>query len=89
MKVKVCMGTSCVMNGAMHLYDQLISLNDLIDLNPEQYNIESLEVEALKCTKVCKKTENYKNCVVYVDDELISDMKTQFIVEHIMSIIKK
>ena len=61
MKVKVCMGTSCVMNGAMHLYDQLASLNDLIDLNPEEYNIERLEVEAMKCQKICKNTDNFKN----------------------------
>ncbi|MDO4778837.1 MAG: hypothetical protein Q4A42_04690 [Tissierellia bacterium] len=86
MKVKVCMGTNCVMNGSMELFDQIASLNDLILANPEEYSVESIETEAIKCNKICK-SDDFKKCVVYVDDELL-DVKRSQVLENIMKRIK-
>lgn len=89
MKVSVCMGTTCMMNGAQRLYDQLTSLNEIISLNPEDYTVEELVVEPVKCQKECKKIENYSNCVVYIDGEQVRDLSKNVIVENIMKQIKK
>lgn len=90
MKIKVCMGTNCVMNGAMTLFDQLNSLNELIGANPDEYKIDAIELEAIKCQKVCKKhIGDYKNVVIYVDNEQITEKDPREVVEYIMNIIKK
>ena len=90
MEIKVCMGTNCVMNGAMTLFDQLNSLNELIAANPEAYNIDSIELDSTKCQKDCKKhIGDFKNCVIFVNDEKIIDKDPNEVVEYIMNIIKK
>lgn len=87
MKIKICMGTNCVVNGAMDLYDQIESLNELIEENPEAYKVESLELEAISCTKDCK-TETHKQCVVYIDEKPVK-LEARYLVEHIMDLIRK
>lgn len=37
MKIKVCMGNNCVLNGAMEMWDQISSINELIEAHPENY----------------------------------------------------
>lgn len=89
MKVEVCMGTNCMMNGSMELFDQLQSINELILQNPEAYSVESLEVEPRKCLKHCKKYDDYKHCTVLVDGHEVENMKGSELLEHVMNLIKK
>lgn len=89
MKVEVCMGTNCMMNGSMELFDQLQSINELILQNPEAYKVSGLDVQPSKCLKNCKKHEDYKDCTVVVDGHEVDDMKGPELLEYVMNLIKK
>lgn len=88
MKIEVCMGTNCMMNGAMQLYDQLQSLNELIADNPDYYKVDEIIVEPTKCQKNCKLHEDYKDCTVIVDGHMVDDMKGTELLEYVMNTIK-
>lgn len=89
MKIEVCMGTNCMMNGSMSLYDQLQSLEEIVKENPDEYIDEDMEINVMKCKKICKKYDNYKYCHVRVNDESIENKENREIVEYIMNLIKK
>lgn len=89
MKIEVCMGTNCMMNGSMSLYDQLHSIEELVMENPENYDFEPIEVEVAKCEKICKKYDEYKYCHVIIDGNSIEDKTNTELIEYIMNIIKK
>ncbi len=88
MKIEVCMGTNCMMNGAMQLYDQLQSLNEIIEANPEGYSVDHIEVNATKCHKICKAEEDYKDSLVIIDGERIPNMRGAALVEYVMNKIR-
>lgn len=89
MKVEVCMGTNCMMNGSMELFDQLQSFNELITENPDNYKVDNLEVVPVKCLKNCKKHDDYKDCTIIVDGHEVDDMKGSELLEYVMNMIKK
>lgn len=89
MKIQVCQGTRCMMNGSLHLYDQLNSLNELILLNPDDYLVESVEATPRKCEKACKRDPKFKNVVVCIDGVCHEDMKNVEVLEYVMDKIKK
>ncbi|WP_138160642.1 (2Fe-2S) ferredoxin domain-containing protein [Peptoniphilus catoniae] len=63
MKITICMGSRCVMTGAMSIFDQLEALRDS---SPDF----DLEIETSTCMKKCKEDEN--GCpYVLIDGELI------------------
>lgn len=75
MKVTVCMGSNCVLMGAMSIHSQL---EDLQESMPEL----NIELETAKCLGNCKNEEGI--CpVVKIDDELIKNASSQQIMERL------
>lgn len=89
MRIEVCMGTNCMMNGSMELFDQLSSFNELIEENPEDYKVENLEVVPIKCQKNCKLEEEYKDVTIIIDGDLVHNLKGAELLERVMNTIKK
>ncbi len=89
MKIKVCMGNNCVLNGAMEMWDQISSINELIEAHPENYKIDRIELEPIKCQKICKTKADHITPLVIVDDQIIDDYENRLVMEHIMKLISK
>ena len=89
MKVKVCMGSSCTLLGAMNILDNVEGLKDLIDVDIEKYSEEELEIVAVKCLNYCKNTTENICPVVVIDDGVIFNATSQIVMEKIMEKMKK
>ena len=88
MKVKVCVGSNCTLMGSMNILDQIDGLKDIIREDPDSYNDEELEVEAIKCMEFCKKTDKNIAPVVVVDDETMYNATGQAVMEKIIKKIR-
>ncbi len=76
MKVVICMGSRCVMTGAMTIYDQVEALYETIP------GLD-LEIETVTCLKMCKESE--QDCpYVLVDGEVVKRATSQGIMQMIM-----
>jgi len=53
MKVKICMGSNCVLLGAMNILDQVEDLKNLI-IQDDNYNDDEFDIEVVKCLGYCK-----------------------------------
>jgi NADH:ubiquinone oxidoreductase subunit E len=89
MKVKVCVGSSCTLLGSMSILDQIDDLKDIISEDPDNYNDEELEVEAIKCLGFCKDTDKNVAPVVVIDDEPMYNATSQTVMEKIINTIRK
>lgn len=75
MKVKVCMGSNCVMMGNMSILSQLEGLQESIQ------DLE-FEIETVKCLGVCKQDD--QACpVVQIDEEIVTRATSQEVMERI------
>lgn len=75
MKLTICMGSKCVMVGAMNILDQVEELK-------ESMGYEDLTIETVVCMKYCKKEE--EQCpVVMFDDEVMTNATTERVMEKI------
>ena len=89
MKVKVCVGSNCTLLGAMNILDQIEDLKEIISEEPESYNEESLDVEAVKCIGFCKESDENIAPVVVIDDEAIFNASSQVVMEKILDKLRK
>jgi NADH:ubiquinone oxidoreductase subunit E len=89
MKVKVCVGSNCTLLGSMSILDQIDDLRDIISEDPDSYNDEELEVEAIKCMGFCKNTDKEIAPVVVIDDETMINATGQAVMEKIVKKIRK
>ena len=89
MKVKVCVGSNCTLLGSMSILDQIDDLRDIISEDPDSYNDEELEVEAIKCMEFCKNTDKEIAPVVVIDDETMINATGQAVMEKIVKKIRK
>lgn len=78
MKVRICMGSNCVMMGSMTI------LNQIEDLK-ETMNLEDLEIENVKCFGYCKNDNKNVGPVVEVDGKVLKNVTS----EDVMSLIMK
>lgn len=89
MNVKVCVGSNCTLLGAMGILDQIEDLKDIINEDLDNYNIEELEVEVVKCLGFCKGTNKKISPVVVIDDEPIFNATSQIVMEKIMNKVRR
>lgn len=89
MKVKVCVGSNCTLLGAMNILDQIEDLKDIIIEEPESYQEENLDVEAVKCIGFCKESDENIAPVVVIDDEAIFNASSQVVMEKILDKLRK
>lgn len=76
MKLTICMGSKCVMMGAMNILDQVEDLK-------ERMGYEDLQVETVVCMKYCKNKEHHSP-IVMIDGEVMTDATTERVMEKIM-----
>lgn len=76
MKIRICMGSSCVMLGSMTILNQLEDLKETMDLN-------NLEIECVKCLGNCKNNTNF-GPVVEIDGEIFENAQSQDIMSRVM-----
>lgn len=89
MNVKVCVGSSCTLLGAMGILDQIEDLKDIINEDLDNYNVEELEVEVVKCLGFCKGTNKKISPVVVIDDETIFNATSQIVMEKIINKVRR
>lgn len=89
MKIKVCMGSNCTLLGAMNILDQIEELENIIDLDPDHYTNEKLEIEALSCLNYCKKNNENVSPVVIIDGDIMFNATSQTVMEKIMNVLRK
>ncbi len=85
MKVKVCMGSKCMLFGAMNIWESLESLEELREEEPWRFTDEPLEIEAIRCEQACKEGEKRITPVVYIEDERIERATSQQVMELVMA----
>ena len=85
MKVKVCMGSKCMLFGAMNIWESLESLEELREEEPWRFTDEPLEIEAIRCEQACKASEKRITPVVYIEDERIERATSQQVMELVMA----
>lgn len=75
MKLTICMGSRCVMVGAMNILDQVEELK-------ESMGYDDLTIETVVCMRYCKSEE--EDCpVVMFDDEVMTKATTERVMEKI------
>lgn len=89
MKIKICMGSKCMLFGAMNILEQLESLQELREESPNLFTEEELEVEKIPCTGLCKQTEDKISPVVFIEDEVLYRATSQEVMESVMSKLSK
>lgn len=75
MKLTICMGSKCVMVGAMNILDQVEELK-------ESMGYEDLTIETVVCMKYCK-NEGEDCPVVMFDGEVMTNASTEKVMEKI------
>jgi len=88
MKVKICMGSNCVLLGAMNILDQVEDLKNLI-IQDDNYNDDEFDIEVVKCLGYCKSDKDNISPVVVIDDEVVFNATGQIVMEKIMKKKKK
>lgn len=78
MKVRICMGSTCVMMGAMNILDQVEDLK-------ERMGYDDLEIETVSCMKYCK-TKERNSPIVEINDEIMEEATTERVMEKIMQL---
>lgn len=89
MKVRVCMGSRCMLFGAMNIFDQLEGLQELVEKSPELFLEEELIVEEVPCTGHCKASEEKVSPVVFIGDEVLYRATSQEVMEMVMTKISR
>ncbi|SHI66094.1 NAD(P)H-dependent oxidoreductase subunit E [Parasporobacterium paucivorans] len=85
MKVKVCVGSNCTLLGAMGILDQIEGLKDIVNEDMDEFDMEGLDIEVVKCLGFCKKTNKKIAPVVVIDDEPIFNATGQTVMEKIIN----
>ena len=89
MKVKVCMGSKCMLFGAMNIWEQLESLEEMREEEPWRFTDEPLEIEAIRCDGSCKETAERIVPVVFIEDEVMHRATSQMVMEKVMDQLLK
>lgn len=87
MKVEVCLGARCSLLGGMNIYEQIDSLNEIVESNPDLYRNEHIEVEAVKCQEYCKTPEK-PNPIVIIDGEPVLKSSVEVIMSKVLEKLK-
>lgn len=78
MKVKLCMGSNCVMMGSMSIQAQLEELKSSLEW-------DKLEIEFDKCLDYCKGSDQ-SSPVVIINDEVIQGATSEIVMEKVMAV---
>lgn len=89
MKVQVCVGSNCMLLGAMNILDQIEDLKDIINDDPDNYSDEEIVVEPVSCLLYCKNTNESIAPVVVIDGEEMFNATSQNVMEKIVTKLRK
>lgn len=83
-KIKICTGSRCMMEGASTIYDVL---EELIEEIAENHPEVEIEIDNTKCRKYCK-DDNKLVPVVQINEDVIFNASTQVVMEKVMDLVK-
>ena len=89
MKVRICVGSNCMLLGSVGIMDQIEYLDEFIIKNSDLYKEEAVEIEAVKCLGFCKETEEKLAPIIMIDEEVIYNATGQEVMGKILSKLKK
>lgn len=89
MKIQICMGSKCLLMGAMTIYDQIEDIIESINEDPKYDLLEEITVEPVKCLDYCKQDLGNVAPVVLINDEVIFEATGQEIMERIFSVTNR
>lgn len=89
MKVKVCVGSRCMLFGAMNIVEQLEGLQEIIKESPDLFIDEELEIEEIPCIGYCKTTQDKVSPVVIVGEDVLFRASSQEVMEAVMNGLSK
>lgn len=86
--IEICVGTKCVMNGAMDIMQSIESLKEISSELPEQYdaNIE-INISTVKCLEEAKHVCNSPR--VSINGKIFENTNSQTIMAEIIDIMKR
>ncbi len=83
-RVNICTGSRCMMEGASSIHDVLEELIEDIEKNNPEIEIK---IDNTKCKQYCKEDAKLVP-VVQVNDEVIFNASTQVVMEKVMDLVK-
>ena len=83
-KVEICTGSRCMMEGASTIFDILEDLSEEIT---ERHPEIKIEIENPKCRQYCKKDPGLVP-VVEINGEVVFNASTQVVMEKVMDLVK-
>ena len=83
-KVEICTGSRCMMEGASTIFDILEDLSEEIT---ERHPEIKIEIENAKCRQYCKKDPGLVP-VVEINGEVVFNASTQVVMEKVMDLVK-
>ena len=83
-KVEICTGSRCMMEGASTIFDILEDLSEEIT---ERHPEIKIEIENSKCRQYCKKAPGLVP-VVEINGEVVFNASTQVVMEKVMDLVK-
>lgn len=89
MKVKICVGSHCMLLGSVGIMDQIEYLDEFIIKASELYREEEISIEAVKCLGFCKETNENLAPIIMIDDEIIYNATGQEVMGKILNKLKK
>lgn len=84
-KIKLCMGSRCMMAGASTIHDVLEELQEEILV---QYPEVEIQIDTTKCKKYCKEDSKIVP-VVRINEEIIFNATTQVVMEKVMELVNQ
>lgn len=89
MKIQICMGSKCILMGAMNIHDQIEDLIERINEDPNYELTEEITIEPVKCLNYCEENQSNVAPIVLVNDEVFLEATGQQIVEKILAVTNK
>ena len=83
-KVEICTGSRCMMEGASTIFDILEDLSEEIT---ERHPEIKIEIKNSKCRQYCKKDPGLVP-VVEINGEVVFNASTQVVMEKVMDLVK-
>ena len=83
-KVEICTGSRCMMEGASTIFDILEDLSEEIT---ERHPEIKIEIGNSKCRQYCKKDPGLVP-VVEINGEVVFNASTQVVMEKVMDLVK-
>lgn len=81
--VKICVGTTCFVMGASNL-------QGLVELLPEKFGSDKVEVSGITCLGLCNKSGEFSKApYVKVNDVVVAEATVEKVVEEVEKQLKK